>query len=175
MKLIPSLVFGLLFFLKKLDAYFFQLYTIMMCDTNWCTFCDNAISPYSDSLYCSEDCLRQDALMHHPMLGYDYAELKGFPHHQHKEEMPSLVRRKSSIPTMLNHLSTSSNTTNHEYFNQLQKIPSLSPSLSSSISSYTSEKENNFVSTTYFQPKPRRVSTDTVPFMDQLNKALLCS
>ncbi|KAI9356702.1 hypothetical protein BD770DRAFT_389944 [Pilaira anomala] len=159
----------------------------MMCDTNWCTFCDNAISPYSDSLYCSEDCLRQDALMHHPMLGYDYADLKGFPHHynqhqQNKEEttmMPSLVRRrKSSIPTMLNNLSTSSSaTSSNEYFSQLQKIPSLSPSLSSSVSSYSSASNNDNLkdapSITYCQPKPRRIST--VPFMEQLNQALLCT
>lgn len=155
-----------------------------MCDTNWCTFCDNAISPYSDSLYCSEECLRQDALMHHPMLGYDYADLKGFPHYQQpqqqKEEamMPSLVRRKPSIPTLFNNLSSSSN---QEYFTQSQKIPSLSPSLSSSISSCSSSsncgsatKENNFASS-YFHPKPRRVAPDTIPFMEQLNQALISS
>lgn len=133
----------------------------MMCDTNWCTFCDNAVSAYSDSLYCSEDCLRQDALMHHPMLGYDYADLKGFPHHN--EEMPSLVRRKSSIPSL----------SNREEFIQSQKIPSRSPSLASSISSLSSS--GAFATTTFHQPKPRRVSKDYVPFMDQLNKALLCS
>ncbi|KAG2207460.1 hypothetical protein INT46_007227 [Mucor plumbeus] len=150
----------------------------MMCDTNWCTFCDNAISPFSDSLYCSEDCLRQDALMHHPMLGYDYADLEGFPHNT---KMPSLVRRKSSIPT----LSASSNNSNIDFI-QLQKIPSLSPSLSSSISSYSSthpcdttanlNKNNNdtFVSTAYFHPKPRKISS-SIPFMEQLNQALLRS
>lgn len=149
----------------------------MMCDTNWCTFCDNAISPYSDSLYCSEDCLRQDALMHHPMLGYDYAELKGFPHQQHKEEamMPSLIRRKPSIPTLLSNISS---TQQVDDFTQSQKIPSLSPSLSSSISSYSSASDNttkdsHFATTSYFQPKPRRITTDTVPFMEQLNQALL--
>ncbi|KAI8881038.1 hypothetical protein K501DRAFT_253903 [Backusella circina FSU 941] len=50
-----------------------------MSDLNWCTYCDSAISPFSDSLYCSEECLRSDALNHHPLLGYDYAELKDFP------------------------------------------------------------------------------------------------
>ncbi|KAL1929776.1 hypothetical protein VTP01DRAFT_1914 [Rhizomucor pusillus] len=35
-----------------------------MCDTNWCTFCDNAISAYSNSLYCSEDCMQRDAEKH---------------------------------------------------------------------------------------------------------------
>ncbi|KAI8365131.1 hypothetical protein BD560DRAFT_402225 [Blakeslea trispora] len=50
-----------------------------MSDLNWCTYCDNAINALSDSLYCSEECLRSDALSHHPLLGYDYAELKDFP------------------------------------------------------------------------------------------------
>lgn len=140
----------------------------MMCDTNWCTFCDNAISPYSDSLYCSEDCLRQDALMHHPMLGYDYAELQGFPHHYQQQPkhhpnstLPSLVRRKSSIPSL-----------NNNDFTQSQKIPSLSPSLSSSISSYTSathpyDSHEILASNSYFHPKPRRVSNSIPSFMDQ--------
>ncbi|KAG2205552.1 hypothetical protein INT47_005927 [Mucor saturninus] len=132
----------------------------MMCDTNWCTFCDNAISAYSDSLYCSEDCLRQDALMHHPMLGYDYADLKGFPHdvspsqQQQQQSMPSIIRRKPSLQ-------------HSDFIQSSQKIPSLSPSLSSSISSSLAS------STILYQPKPRRVSKDH--FMDQLNKAFLCS
>ncbi|KAI8371183.1 hypothetical protein EDC96DRAFT_501735 [Choanephora cucurbitarum] len=50
-----------------------------MSDLNWCTYCDNAINALSNSLYCSEECLRSDALNHHPLLGYDYAELKDFP------------------------------------------------------------------------------------------------
>ncbi|KAL0074928.1 hypothetical protein J3Q64DRAFT_1776698 [Phycomyces blakesleeanus] len=50
-----------------------------MSNLNWCTFCDNAVSAFSNSLYCSEDCLRSDALNRHPLLGYDYAELKDFP------------------------------------------------------------------------------------------------
>ncbi|KAI8078253.1 uncharacterized protein B0P05DRAFT_470638 [Gilbertella persicaria] len=32
-----------------------------MCDTNWCTFCDCAVSPNLDSIYCSEECFRKDA------------------------------------------------------------------------------------------------------------------
>ncbi|KAI8641739.1 hypothetical protein BD408DRAFT_417585 [Parasitella parasitica] len=151
----------------------------MICDTNWCTFCDNAISPYSDSLYCSEECLRQDALMHHPMLGYDYADLEGFPH---SRKMPSLVGRKSSVPA------SSINGSNNDFI-QLQKIPSLSPSLSSSISSYSSnhlcdttsniDKSNsndNFASNvTYFHPKLRSKISSSIPFMEQLNQALLQS
>ncbi|SAM02561.1 hypothetical protein [Absidia glauca] len=48
-------------------------------DDHWCTNCDKAINTFSNSLYCSEECLRADALNHHPLLGYDYAELKDFP------------------------------------------------------------------------------------------------
>ncbi|KAI8071013.1 hypothetical protein BC940DRAFT_295010 [Gongronella butleri] len=60
-----------------------------MSDLQWCTSCDKAISPYSDSLYCSEECLRQDAISHHPMLGYEFPELQDFP------------RRTSLTPSML--------------------------------------------------------------------------
>lgn len=33
-----------------------------MSDTNWCTFCDCAINPNSDLIYCSEECFKLDAL-----------------------------------------------------------------------------------------------------------------
>ncbi|CDS05240.1 hypothetical protein LRAMOSA07769 [Lichtheimia ramosa] len=52
--------------------------TIEWCN-NCCTYCDNALGAFNDSLYCSEECLRNDALNHHPLLGYDYAEFKNFP------------------------------------------------------------------------------------------------
>ncbi|ORZ18443.1 hypothetical protein BCR42DRAFT_410849 [Absidia repens] len=48
-------------------------------DDHWCTNCDKAISAFSNSLYCSEECLRADALNHHPLLGYTYNDLKDFP------------------------------------------------------------------------------------------------
>ncbi|KAG0735735.1 hypothetical protein G6F57_004427 [Rhizopus arrhizus] len=136
----------------------------MMCDTNWCTFCDNAISPYSDSLYCSEECLRQDALLHHPMLGYDYADLRGFPH---VGTTDICSKRKSSTQSL-----TSSST----YFNQLHKpsTPSFSsPSLSSSLSSDSSHEDHQPFTTHYYQPKPRRASP--IHFMEQLNQAMLHS
>ncbi|KAG1150228.1 hypothetical protein G6F37_005254 [Rhizopus arrhizus] len=111
----------------------------MMCDTNWCTFCDNAISPYSDSLYCSESCLRHDALLHHPMLGYDYAELQGFPHVGNSE----IAKRRRS--------STHFSLPNH-------KLPSLSSSFSSTFS-------DEPFTTIIYQPKPRHVSS--TDFMEQ--------
>ncbi|KAG2211728.1 uncharacterized protein EV154DRAFT_511083 [Mucor mucedo] len=68
-----------------------------MSDLNWCTYCDNAISPFSNSLYCSEDCLRSDALNHHPLLGYDYAELKDFPR---SSPSPTLTASSSSTASL---------------------------------------------------------------------------
>lgn len=125
----------------------------MMCDTNWCTFCDSAISPFSDSLYCSDECLKQDALMHHPMLGYDYSDLNGFPHTQQhqpqQQKLPAFVNRKPSIPTIENSASI--------------KVPSLSPSLSSSISSFSSASDTM----TFYPPKPRRLPSP-INFMDQI-------
>ncbi|KAI9321345.1 hypothetical protein BX666DRAFT_1901143 [Dichotomocladium elegans] len=50
-----------------------------MSDLNWCTYCDKSINSFSTSLYCSEECLRSDALNHHPLLGYDWHEYKDFP------------------------------------------------------------------------------------------------
>ncbi|KAI7856858.1 hypothetical protein BDC45DRAFT_533314 [Circinella umbellata] len=50
-----------------------------MSDLNWCTYCDNAVNSYSDSLYCSESCLKSDALRNHPLLGYDWHEFEDFP------------------------------------------------------------------------------------------------
>ncbi|KAI9487657.1 MAG: hypothetical protein EXX96DRAFT_554130 [Benjaminiella poitrasii] len=72
-----------------------------MSDLNWCTYCDNAISSFSDSLYCSEECLRADALNHHPLLGYDYAELKDFPR---SSTSPTLTALSSSSTVSLSPL-----------------------------------------------------------------------
>ncbi|KAL7317928.1 hypothetical protein PS15m_004221 [Mucor circinelloides] len=58
-----------------------------MSDLNWCTFCDNAVSPLSKSLYCSDQCLKADALRKHPLLGYKYPDCTDFlarrRHHYH--------------------------------------------------------------------------------------------
>ncbi|KAL1925922.1 hypothetical protein VTP01DRAFT_7200 [Rhizomucor pusillus] len=92
-----------------------------MCDMNWCTFCDNAVSAYSNSLYCSEECLRADALNHHPLLGYDYAELRDFP----RPSSPALTYTSSSSSSS----PTLSSTT---------PSSALSPALSSASSSPSS-------------------------------------
>ncbi|KAI7882888.1 hypothetical protein K492DRAFT_160128 [Lichtheimia hyalospora FSU 10163] len=67
--------------------------TIEWCN-NSCTYCDKALGAFNDSLYCSEECLRNDALNHHPLLGYDYAELKNFPRNASTSFV--LQRRSSS-------------------------------------------------------------------------------
>ncbi|GAA5816785.1 hypothetical protein MFLAVUS_010318 [Mucor flavus] len=82
-----------------------------MADLNWCTSCDNAVSPFSESLYCSEQCLRADALRNHPLLGYTYPEFTDFPrpkprlqqqhnqqhHHQQQHHSSSSYSNYSSV------------------------------------------------------------------------------
>ncbi|KAI8881418.1 hypothetical protein K501DRAFT_286409 [Backusella circina FSU 941] len=48
-------------------------------NTNWCTYCDSAVDVHSNSLYCSDECLRADALRNHPSLGYKFTEFVDFP------------------------------------------------------------------------------------------------
>lgn len=57
-----------------------------MTDLNWCTYCDSAILSNSESLYCSEKCLKLDALHHHPLLGYKYPEYQYFFKKINKQE-----------------------------------------------------------------------------------------
>ncbi|CDS03612.1 hypothetical protein LRAMOSA01014 [Lichtheimia ramosa] len=68
-----------------------------MSDTNWCTYCDQAINSFSNSLYCSEECLRADALNHHPLLGYDWHEFKDFPRSTPSSSASSVVSSSSSV------------------------------------------------------------------------------
>ncbi|KAL1935097.1 hypothetical protein VTP01DRAFT_4237 [Rhizomucor pusillus] len=67
-----------------------------MSDLHWCTYCDNAISAFSDSLYCSEQCLRNDALRNHPLLGYDYHEFVDFPRPYPKDDSSFGTRTPTS-------------------------------------------------------------------------------
>lgn len=95
------------------------------------------------------------------MLGYDYAELNGFPHINNSTSKSN--NRRISTTTTTTTAPSPSNASN--YFSQLHKLPSLSPSLSSSPSSIYSSQEDNHDLTTYlyYQPKPRRTS---VPLME---------
>lgn len=49
-----------------------------MSDLNWCPVCDQKIFS-GNALYCSQACLRDDALRRNPLLGYDFSELQDFP------------------------------------------------------------------------------------------------
>ncbi|KAI9306257.1 hypothetical protein BJ944DRAFT_248356 [Cunninghamella echinulata] len=69
-----------------------------MSDLHWCTTCDKAIQSHSNSLYCSEECLRKDAVSHHPMLGYDFAEFKDFPRRS-SSATPSLLSLSPVLST----------------------------------------------------------------------------
>ncbi|SAM04737.1 hypothetical protein [Absidia glauca] len=93
-----------------------------MSDLQWCTTCDKAIQAYSNSLYCSEECLRQDAISHHPMLGYDFAEFKDFP------------RRSSLSPSMISLSPALSSTST---------MSSVSPTLSPLPSTYALHHSSN--------------------------------
>ncbi|KAI9496051.1 hypothetical protein BDB00DRAFT_811518 [Zychaea mexicana] len=103
-----------------------------MADLNWCTYCDNAISAFSDSLYCSEQCLRADALRNHPLLGYNYEEFVDFP-----RPYPSSNKRPSCIS------STSS--------------PSLSPTLTATTASTSSCASSLRSATTTELPQPPKL------------------
>ncbi|KAI8144685.1 hypothetical protein BJV82DRAFT_605863 [Fennellomyces sp. T-0311] len=72
-----------------------------MSDLNWCTYCDNAIEGHSNSLYCSDECLRSDALNHHPLLGYDYADLRDFPRRRPSSPCAALSSDDSSSISLL--------------------------------------------------------------------------
>ncbi|SAL98120.1 hypothetical protein [Absidia glauca] len=99
-----------------------------MSDLQWCTTCDKAIQAYSNSLYCSEECLRQDAINHHPMLGYDFAEFKDFP------------RRSSMSPSMVSLSPTLSTTST---------MSSVSPTLSPLPSTFALHRPQPTTATSY--------------------------
>ncbi|KAI9349929.1 hypothetical protein BD770DRAFT_394679 [Pilaira anomala] len=88
-----------------------------MADLNWCTSCDNAVSPFSESLYCSEQCLRADALRNHPLLGYTYPEFTDFPrpkarsqhnHHSSSYSNYSSATHSPALTATSSHSDTSS-------------------------------------------------------------------
>ncbi|KAI7875264.1 uncharacterized protein EV154DRAFT_77264 [Mucor mucedo] len=56
-----------------------------MCDTNWCTFCDCAVSPYSDSVYCSDECYRRDA----SFMDADLSRYSTLPPHRRSNSISS--------------------------------------------------------------------------------------
>ncbi|KAI9251362.1 hypothetical protein BDA99DRAFT_541353 [Phascolomyces articulosus] len=118
-----------------------------MADLNWCTFCDNAISAYSDSLYCGEQCLRADALNRNPLLGYNYQEFVDFPRpypssqQQHHQKRPSCTSSASS--------------------------PSLSPTLTATTMS-TSSCASSLRSSTVELPTPPKLDLNRTSCHEQL-------
>ncbi|KAI9497748.1 hypothetical protein BDB00DRAFT_803886 [Zychaea mexicana] len=119
-----------------------------MSDLNWCTCCDTAINHYSDSLYCSEDCLRGDALKNHPLLGYEWNDFVDFPRpyyqrnpafsapnayhaqpeQQHDKAINTTAITRATAPDSMRSKTTTSRRSSSAIF------PSLSPSLLSSSS-----------------------------------------
>ncbi|KAH8548278.1 hypothetical protein BGW37DRAFT_507326 [Umbelopsis sp. PMI_123] len=57
-----------------------------MSDLNWCPVCDQKIFS-GNALYCSQECLRDDALRRNPLLGYDFSELQDFPRPYNKKQL----------------------------------------------------------------------------------------
>ncbi|KAI8073517.1 uncharacterized protein B0P05DRAFT_163702 [Gilbertella persicaria] len=105
-----------------------------MADLNWCTFCDNAISHFSESLYCSEQCLRSDALRNHPLLGYTYPEFTDFPRPHKTIPSPSSPKlscySNCSSTTTSPALTATTSTSSHDSppkFSLLSSMTSLPP------------------------------------------------
>ncbi|EIE91047.1 hypothetical protein G6F55_006419 [Rhizopus delemar] len=71
-----------------------------MTDLNWCTFCDKAVNPFSESLYCSDQCLRADALRNHPLLGYTYPEFINFPRPKSTKQSSTAHSSPSTSPSL---------------------------------------------------------------------------
>ncbi|KAI8138158.1 hypothetical protein BJV82DRAFT_631972 [Fennellomyces sp. T-0311] len=124
-------------------------------DTHWCSYCDNAVSPYSDSLYCSDECLRQDALQHHPMLGYNFSEYRGFL-------TTNAVERRTSWDDDSSNSSSQYSQQHHHHI-----APSLSSSVSSNASStYKSHHHDERPSS------PSKKTTNTMPRINLLDFSL---
>ncbi|KAG2224988.1 hypothetical protein INT45_000109 [Circinella minor] len=112
-----------------------------MSDLNWCTYCDNAIEGYSDSLYCSDECLRSDCLEHHPLLGYDYRELQNFPRPSSSSSSSTRKVTSAASSAASSAVISSSTTANSDWddssfttISSTISTPSSSPSTTSSSS-----------------------------------------
>ncbi|CAO3576361.1 unnamed protein product [Absidia cylindrospora] len=99
------------------------------------------------SLYCSEQCLRADALRNHPLLGYTYPEFVDFPR-------PYSKRTTYSPESLLSTTSSSSSSTsNKDSAASIHTVPTLSTCHSSCQSSPTLSALN-FTGTTIPSPPP---------------------
>ncbi|KAI8889948.1 hypothetical protein K501DRAFT_328742 [Backusella circina FSU 941] len=163
----------------------------MICDTNWCTYCDNAINRDSDSLYCSENCLRKDtsicdSTLTNTNIKYPAQEVSTITSETSKlnseSSLPRLIRRKSSIPSLYcNHNSqqtvTAPLSSTGTFFSQCIPVSPMTPSLSSSISSSFSQADvsnqvyEELSATTLHHPKPQ-TSSYTI-LVQRLNRAIV--
>ncbi|KAI8576966.1 hypothetical protein K450DRAFT_254457 [Umbelopsis ramanniana AG] len=74
---LPASPFLSFFFLSSWHHDYISFHSAMS-DLNWCPVCDQKIFS-GNALYCSQACLRDDALRRNPLLGYDFSELQDFP------------------------------------------------------------------------------------------------
>ncbi|CDS08587.1 hypothetical protein LRAMOSA09948 [Lichtheimia ramosa] len=105
-----------------------------MSDLSWCPVCDKAINAFSDSLYCSEQCLRADALRNHPLLGYNYEEFVDFPRPSCASKRNNTLSMSSSISSSSSSLSSTNNNSNCNN-TSMSSSPCVSPTLTAASSS----------------------------------------
>ncbi|KAI7872291.1 hypothetical protein BDF14DRAFT_1751697 [Spinellus fusiger] len=74
-----------------------------MCDLNWCPVCEKTI-PLDSSLYCSSNCLKQDAFSHSPLVEFHSSSLHDFfmsPYRNYGMlSERSLVKRREQAPRL---------------------------------------------------------------------------
>ncbi|KAI9360259.1 hypothetical protein BD770DRAFT_385177 [Pilaira anomala] len=79
-----------------------------MCDLNWCTVCDKAISCDSNSLYCSNECFSKDAKSYQG--GQDFQLMltpkTNYRSFNSKKELPELSIYSTSTVSTTSTLST---------------------------------------------------------------------
>ncbi|KAI7872292.1 hypothetical protein BDF14DRAFT_1751702 [Spinellus fusiger] len=95
-----------------------------MSDLNWCIYCDNAIRPFSNLLYCGERCMEADSISSQPSMNYASPEFIHFSR--------SPLSQSGSSTTCTSLLSVPSNS------------PSLLTCLDLNHTSYTSSATPNF-------------------------------
>ncbi|CAO3678619.1 unnamed protein product [Rhizopus microsporus] len=84
-----------------------------MCDTNWCTFCDCAVSPHLNTIYCSEECFRKDAQSHlcSTLIAHEEELIKQYSknnHHRRRRNSNSSISSDDLAAIHLDLMSSSS-------------------------------------------------------------------
>ena len=96
-----------------------------------------------ESLYCSEQCLRDDALRNHPLLGYTYPEFTDFPRPNN-----------------------STNNHNHNHNNTYKTLPS-----NTSYSNYSSASVSPALTATSSQTCESSIQLSSPPKFDLLSNS----